>query len=99
MKATSCRLAIMGHGTLVIVSVYLPSPKKLLRRDLRALLALEDAVIVFGDFSCKASDRVTQLLIIMEINSINSRTDLILKLSRLLGQHTIPTSQPIDPLR
>ncbi|GBP07270.1 hypothetical protein EVAR_91906_1 [Eumeta japonica] len=27
-----------GHSTLVIVSVYLPSPKRLLRRDLRAPL-------------------------------------------------------------
>ncbi|GBP69340.1 RNA-directed DNA polymerase from mobile element jockey [Eumeta japonica] len=34
-------------------TVYLPSPKPLLRSDLRALLALEDAVILFGDFNCK----------------------------------------------
>ncbi|GBP98143.1 hypothetical protein EVAR_73012_1 [Eumeta japonica] len=37
MEATGCRLAMTGHSTLVIVSVYLPSPKRLLRRDLRAL--------------------------------------------------------------
>ncbi|GBP78854.1 Probable RNA-directed DNA polymerase from transposon BS [Eumeta japonica] len=53
MEATGCRLAMTGHSTLVIVSVYLPSPKRLLRRDLRALFALGDAVILFGDFSCK----------------------------------------------
>ncbi|GBP81166.1 hypothetical protein EVAR_25092_1 [Eumeta japonica] len=48
MEATGCRLAMTGHSTLVIVSVYLPSPKRLLRRDLRALFALGDAVILFG---------------------------------------------------
>ncbi|GBP81859.1 hypothetical protein EVAR_55059_1 [Eumeta japonica] len=54
MEATGCRLTMTGHGTFVIVSVYLPSPKKLLRRDLRALLALRDVVILFGDFNCKS---------------------------------------------
>ncbi|GBP77505.1 hypothetical protein EVAR_98958_1 [Eumeta japonica] len=53
MEATGCRLAMTGHSTLFIVSVYLPSPKRLLRRDLRALFALGDAVILFGDFNCK----------------------------------------------
>ncbi|GBP56143.1 hypothetical protein EVAR_23582_1 [Eumeta japonica] len=57
MEATGCRLAVTGHGTLVIVSVYLPSPKKLLRHDLRALLALRDAVILFDDFNCKSPRR------------------------------------------
>ncbi|GBP47039.1 RNA-directed DNA polymerase from mobile element jockey [Eumeta japonica] len=52
MEATGCRLAMTGHSTLVIVSVYLPSPKRLLRRDLRALFVLGDAVILF-DFNCK----------------------------------------------
>ncbi|GBP75758.1 Probable RNA-directed DNA polymerase from transposon BS [Eumeta japonica] len=53
MEATGCRLAMTGHSTIVIVSVYLPSPKPLLRSDLRALLGLGDAVILFGDFNCK----------------------------------------------
>ncbi|GBP13012.1 RNA-directed DNA polymerase from mobile element jockey [Eumeta japonica] len=53
MEATGCRLAMTGHSTLVIVSVYLPSPKRLLRHDLRAPFALGDAVILFGDFNCK----------------------------------------------
>ncbi|GBP62133.1 Probable RNA-directed DNA polymerase from transposon BS [Eumeta japonica] len=53
MEATGCRLAMTGHRTIVVVSVYLPSPKPLLRSDLRALLALGDAVILFGDFNCK----------------------------------------------
>ncbi|GBP40857.1 Probable RNA-directed DNA polymerase from transposon BS [Eumeta japonica] len=53
MEATGCRLAMTDHRTLHIVSVYLPSPKKLLRRDLRALLALGDAIILFGDFNCR----------------------------------------------
>ncbi|GBP44588.1 RNA-directed DNA polymerase from mobile element jockey [Eumeta japonica] len=54
MEATGCRLAMTGHSTLVIVSVYLPSPKRLLRRDLRALFALADAIILFCDFNCKS---------------------------------------------
>ncbi|GBP48475.1 RNA-directed DNA polymerase from mobile element jockey [Eumeta japonica] len=53
MEATGRRLAMTGHRTIVIVSVYLPSPKPLLRSDLRTLLALGDAVILFGDFNCK----------------------------------------------
>ncbi|GBP52998.1 RNA-directed DNA polymerase from mobile element jockey [Eumeta japonica] len=53
MEATGCRLAMTGHSTIVIVSVYLPSPKPLLRSDLRALLGLGDAVILFGDFNSK----------------------------------------------
>ncbi|GBP37977.1 Probable RNA-directed DNA polymerase from transposon BS [Eumeta japonica] len=52
MEATGCRLAMTGHSTLVIVSVYLPSPKRLLRRDLRALFALGDAVILFDEIDC-----------------------------------------------
>ncbi|GBP89052.1 hypothetical protein EVAR_61716_1 [Eumeta japonica] len=51
--ATGCKRAMMSHGTFIIVSVYLPSPKQLLRRDLRSLLALGDAVIHFDDFNCK----------------------------------------------
>ncbi|GBP29528.1 Probable RNA-directed DNA polymerase from transposon BS [Eumeta japonica] len=42
-----------GHGTLVIVSIYLPPSKSLLRSDLEALLALGDSVILFGDFNSK----------------------------------------------
>ncbi|GBP33177.1 RNA-directed DNA polymerase from mobile element jockey [Eumeta japonica] len=53
MEATGCRLAMTGHSILVIVLVYLPFPKRFLRRDLRALFALGDAVILFGDFNCK----------------------------------------------
>ncbi|GBP65550.1 hypothetical protein EVAR_87526_1 [Eumeta japonica] len=43
-----------GHGTLVIVWIYIPSSKKVLPRDLRALFALGDAIILFGDFNCKS---------------------------------------------
>ncbi|GBP40330.1 hypothetical protein EVAR_86476_1 [Eumeta japonica] len=53
METTSCRLAMTGHGTLVIVSIYLPGTKQLLLSDLEALLVLGDAVILFGDFNCK----------------------------------------------
>ncbi|GBP86527.1 RNA-directed DNA polymerase from mobile element jockey [Eumeta japonica] len=53
MEATGCRLTMTGHRTIVVVSVYLPSPKPLLRSDLRALLALGDTVVLFGDFNWK----------------------------------------------
>ncbi|GBP16720.1 hypothetical protein EVAR_13341_1 [Eumeta japonica] len=48
MEATGCRLTMTVHSVLIIISVYLSSPKRLLRRDLRALLALGDAVILSG---------------------------------------------------
>ncbi|GBP86572.1 RNA-directed DNA polymerase from mobile element jockey [Eumeta japonica] len=41
------------HKTLVIVSIYLSPSKKLLRSDIETLLALRDAVNLFGDFNCK----------------------------------------------
>ncbi|GBP29735.1 RNA-directed DNA polymerase from mobile element jockey [Eumeta japonica] len=49
MEAMDCRLAMTGHSTLVIASVHLPSPKRVLRRDLRALFALGMPC----DFNCK----------------------------------------------
>ncbi|GBP64423.1 RNA-directed DNA polymerase from mobile element jockey [Eumeta japonica] len=55
MEATGCRLAITDHSVLVIVSVYLSPSKRLLRSDLRALFALGDAVILFGDLNCKST--------------------------------------------
>ncbi|GBP87555.1 RNA-directed DNA polymerase from mobile element jockey [Eumeta japonica] len=45
-----------GHGILILVSVYLPLKKELLRSDLKALFALGDAVILFGDFNSKNSN-------------------------------------------
>ncbi|GBP92498.1 RNA-directed DNA polymerase from mobile element jockey [Eumeta japonica] len=51
IEATACRLSMIGHGVLTLVSVYLPPKKKLLRSDLKVLLALGDAVILFGDFN------------------------------------------------
>ncbi|GBP59900.1 RNA-directed DNA polymerase from mobile element jockey [Eumeta japonica] len=45
-----------GHGTLIIVSVYLPPHKPLLRSDIETLLALGDAVILFGDLNSKNTD-------------------------------------------
>ncbi|GBP86542.1 RNA-directed DNA polymerase from mobile element jockey [Eumeta japonica] len=53
IEATGCRLAMTGHGTLVIVSIYLSPSESLLRSDLEALLALGDSVILFGDFNSK----------------------------------------------
>ncbi|GBP02309.1 hypothetical protein EVAR_85403_1 [Eumeta japonica] len=40
IEASACRLAMTGHGTLIIVSVYLPPHKPLLRSDIETLLAL-----------------------------------------------------------
>ncbi|GBP63763.1 RNA-directed DNA polymerase from mobile element jockey [Eumeta japonica] len=56
IEATACRLSMTGHGILILVSVYLPPKKKLLRSDLEALFALGDAVILFGDFNSKSTN-------------------------------------------
>ncbi|GBP60531.1 RNA-directed DNA polymerase from mobile element jockey [Eumeta japonica] len=53
MEATGCRFAMTGHGTLVIVSIYLPATNKLLRIDLEILVALGDAIMLFDDFNSK----------------------------------------------
>ncbi|GBP35267.1 Probable RNA-directed DNA polymerase from transposon BS [Eumeta japonica] len=45
-----------GHGTLIIVSVYLPPKKRLFWSDIETLLALGDAVILFGDLNSKNTD-------------------------------------------
>ncbi|GBP89609.1 RNA-directed DNA polymerase from mobile element jockey [Eumeta japonica] len=42
-----------GHGILILVSVYRPPKKELLRSDLKVLFTLEDAVILFGDLNSK----------------------------------------------
>ncbi|GBP12579.1 hypothetical protein EVAR_10243_1 [Eumeta japonica] len=42
-----------GYGILILVSVYLPPKKELLRSDLEALFALVDSVILFGDLNSK----------------------------------------------
>ncbi|GBP74436.1 RNA-directed DNA polymerase from mobile element jockey [Eumeta japonica] len=47
---------MIGYGILILVSVYLPPKKELLRSDLEALFALWDAVILFGDFNSKSSN-------------------------------------------
>ncbi|GBP80884.1 hypothetical protein EVAR_52188_1 [Eumeta japonica] len=81
MEATGCRLAMTGHSTLVIVSVYLPSPKQLLRRDLRALFALGDAVILFGALTnhvrtvVEESERGSGILGSPEVSARYSRID------------------------
>ncbi|GBP87078.1 Probable RNA-directed DNA polymerase from transposon BS [Eumeta japonica] len=55
LEATGCRLAISSHDAIVIVSVYLPPRKKLLRSDVETLLALGDVVILFGDLNSKST--------------------------------------------
>ncbi|GBP32127.1 hypothetical protein EVAR_80894_1 [Eumeta japonica] len=54
-EATGCRLSMSGYGTIIIVSVYLPPRKELLRSDDETLLALGDAVILFGDLNSKST--------------------------------------------
>ncbi|GBP72647.1 hypothetical protein EVAR_83157_1 [Eumeta japonica] len=56
IEATACRLSMTGHDILILVSIYLPPRKKLLRSYLEALFALEDAVILFGDFNSKSTN-------------------------------------------
>ncbi|GBP36084.1 Probable RNA-directed DNA polymerase from transposon BS [Eumeta japonica] len=56
IEATACRFSMIGHGILILVSVYLPPKKVLLRSDLEALFALRDAVILFGDFNGKSTN-------------------------------------------
>ncbi|GBP24681.1 hypothetical protein EVAR_15887_1 [Eumeta japonica] len=50
-EASTCKLTMTGHGTLIIVSVNLPLKKRLLRSDIKILLALGDAVILFDDLN------------------------------------------------
>ncbi|GBP18029.1 hypothetical protein EVAR_16975_1 [Eumeta japonica] len=45
-----------GHGVLILVLVYLPPKKKLLRSDLEILIVLKDAVILFGDLNSKSTN-------------------------------------------
>ncbi|GBP40597.1 hypothetical protein EVAR_41677_1 [Eumeta japonica] len=43
-----------GHGVLILVSVNLPPKENVLLSDLKALLALEDPIILFGDLNRKS---------------------------------------------
>ncbi|GBP32503.1 Nucleic-acid-binding protein from transposon X-element [Eumeta japonica] len=56
LETSACRLPMTGHGILIIVSVYLSPKKPLLRSDIESLLALGDAVILFGDLNSKNTD-------------------------------------------
>ncbi|GBP62571.1 hypothetical protein EVAR_47007_1 [Eumeta japonica] len=53
LEASAYRLAMTGHGTLIIVLVHLPTKKRLLRNNIETLLALGNAVILFGDLNTK----------------------------------------------
>ncbi|GBP62319.1 hypothetical protein EVAR_48492_1 [Eumeta japonica] len=50
---------MIGHGTLIIASVYLSPTEKLLRSDLESLFSPGDAFILFGGFNSK--DRFNNL--------------------------------------
>ncbi|GBP41727.1 RNA-directed DNA polymerase from mobile element jockey [Eumeta japonica] len=56
IEATACRLSMIGHGILILVSVYLTPKKELLRSDLEAPFALGGAVIFFGNFNSKSTN-------------------------------------------
>ncbi|GBP77301.1 hypothetical protein EVAR_31733_1 [Eumeta japonica] len=75
MKATGCRLAMTGHRTIVVVSVYLSSPKPLHRSDLRTLLALGMPSSCSAILIAKIQDGAVPQWIIMEKNWIDSKTD------------------------
>ncbi|GBP74959.1 RNA-directed DNA polymerase from mobile element jockey [Eumeta japonica] len=49
---------MLGHGILILVSVYLPPKKKLFRSNLEASFGLEDAVILFDDFNSALTDHI-----------------------------------------
>ncbi|GBP86551.1 RNA-directed DNA polymerase from mobile element jockey [Eumeta japonica] len=55
LEATGCRLTMSSHGAIIIISVYLPPKKELLRSDVETLFALGDAVILFGDLNSKST--------------------------------------------
>ncbi|GBP81659.1 RNA-directed DNA polymerase from mobile element jockey [Eumeta japonica] len=55
LETTGCRLTMSSHGAIIIISVYLPPKKELLRSDVETLFALGDAVILFGDLNSKST--------------------------------------------
>ncbi|GBP37095.1 hypothetical protein EVAR_19224_1 [Eumeta japonica] len=55
-RSLGMQIGMTMHCTLIIVSVYLPPKKRLLRSDIETLLALGDAVILFGDLNSKNTD-------------------------------------------
>ncbi|GBP35514.1 RNA-directed DNA polymerase from mobile element jockey [Eumeta japonica] len=55
LEATGCRLSMTGHGTIIIISEYLPPRKEFLRSDIETLLSLGHAVILFGDLNSKST--------------------------------------------
>ncbi|GBP94475.1 RNA-directed DNA polymerase from mobile element jockey [Eumeta japonica] len=55
LEATGCRLTMSSHGAIIIISVYLPPRKELLRSDVETLFTLGDAVILFGDLNSKST--------------------------------------------
>ncbi|GBP15851.1 RNA-directed DNA polymerase from mobile element jockey [Eumeta japonica] len=56
LEASAWKLAMTGYGTLIIASVYMPPKKRLVMSDIETLLALGDAVILFGDLNSKNTD-------------------------------------------
>ena len=56
MEATVVRMAMTGHQSLIIASVYIPSQTSPLKSDFEALLSLGEHIIMFGDFNSKHTD-------------------------------------------
>ena len=50
------RMAMTGHQSLIIASVYIPSQTSPLKSDFEALLSLGEHIIMFGDFNSKHTD-------------------------------------------
>ncbi|GBP96590.1 RNA-directed DNA polymerase from mobile element jockey [Eumeta japonica] len=84
LEVTACKLAMSGHGTLIIVSVYLPSSKQLLRSDLESLLALGEHVILFEpDNTLAFEDREKAECLANSIERQCSHLPMILYTSRI----------------
>ncbi|GBP85034.1 RNA-directed DNA polymerase from mobile element jockey [Eumeta japonica] len=85
LETSACRLAMTEHGTLIILSVYLPPKKRLLWSDIETLLALGDAFILFDNLN-KNTDWCSN------ITNANGRT-----LATLVEDRELAIIAPLTP--
>lgn len=86
LEASCCRLAMTGHAPITIAACYHSGNKPLLRSDLEALLSLDSAVILAGDFNSKH--------VLWGCNATNVRGNLLDSLAEELNFDIIPPSTP-----
>ncbi|GBP91398.1 RNA-directed DNA polymerase from mobile element jockey [Eumeta japonica] len=79
-------MAMNGHCSLILVSIDLPPKKRLLWNDIETLLALGDAIILFGDFYIKNTDWRC------DTTNINGRA-----LATLVEDHELAIIAPLTP--